>query len=236
MSRFVSRRRSCPRVVPRPAAAACRNRRRRRQGHARQEQLGPRGRQGLRELPPEVFGRTCQAVGGQRARQGRRQLHGLPQGRARRRRCDHARGPRHRDGGLAEGLRALPHHEYEEQKGSVHAEAVSLNRREDPRPRPQRRRPGDGGRGLRAVPRVVVKVRGDGTLDPATWPNSGIGRINPDGSKGSCSSCHAGTASRRPRRASPRPACAVTSARTRPTRRSTRPRSTACCTPRSATR
>jgi cytochrome c553 len=35
-----------------------------------------------------------------------------------------------------------------------------------------------------------VKVRGDGTLDPATWPNSGIGRINPDGSKGSCSSCH----------------------------------------------
>jgi hypothetical protein len=33
-------------------------------------------------------------------------------------------------------------------------------------------------------------MRGDGTLDPATWPNSGIGRINPDGSKGSCSSCH----------------------------------------------
>jgi formate-dependent nitrite reductase cytochrome c552 subunit len=27
-------------------------------------------------------------------------------------------------------------------------------------------------------------------LDPATWPNTGIGRINPDGSKGSCSACH----------------------------------------------
>ncbi len=36
-----------------------------------------------------------------------------------------------------------------------------------------------------------VKVLKDGTLDPATWPNSGIGRINPDGSTGSCSACHA---------------------------------------------
>ncbi len=35
-----------------------------------------------------------------------------------------------------------------------------------------------------------VKVLEDGTLDPATWPNSGIGRINPDGSEGSCAACH----------------------------------------------
>ncbi len=35
-----------------------------------------------------------------------------------------------------------------------------------------------------------VKVLGDGELDPATWPNTGIGRINPDGSEGSCSACH----------------------------------------------
>ncbi len=35
-----------------------------------------------------------------------------------------------------------------------------------------------------------VKVIGDGKLDPTTWPNTGIGRINPDGSKGSCSACH----------------------------------------------
>ncbi len=27
-------------------------------------------------------------------------------------------------------------------------------------------------------------------IDPDTWPNSGIGRLNPDGSKGSCHACH----------------------------------------------
>lgn len=36
----------------------------------------------------------------------------------------------------------------------------------------------------------VVKVLTDGELDPATWPNSGMGRLNPDGSKGSCAACH----------------------------------------------
>lgn len=36
----------------------------------------------------------------------------------------------------------------------------------------------------------VVKVLDEGRLDPATWPNTGIGRINPDGSEGSCSACH----------------------------------------------
>jgi hypothetical protein len=36
-----------------------------------------------------------------------------------------------------------------------------------------------------------VKVNDDGALDPATWPNTGIGRINPDGSEGACSACHA---------------------------------------------
>ena len=35
-----------------------------------------------------------------------------------------------------------------------------------------------------------VKVLADGKLDPATWPNTGIGRLNPDGSRGSCSACH----------------------------------------------
>ena len=35
-----------------------------------------------------------------------------------------------------------------------------------------------------------VRVMDDGRLDPATWPNTGIGRINPDGSEGSCSACH----------------------------------------------
>ncbi|MBZ5637708.1 MAG: hydroxylamine oxidoreductase [Acidobacteriia bacterium] len=35
-----------------------------------------------------------------------------------------------------------------------------------------------------------VKILEGGELDPDTWPNSGIGRINPDGSKGSCAACH----------------------------------------------
>ncbi len=35
-----------------------------------------------------------------------------------------------------------------------------------------------------------VKVLPNGRLDPATWPNTGIGRINPDGSEGSCTACH----------------------------------------------
>lgn len=35
-----------------------------------------------------------------------------------------------------------------------------------------------------------VKVLDNGKLDPATWPNTGIGRINPDGSEGSCTACH----------------------------------------------
>ncbi len=35
-----------------------------------------------------------------------------------------------------------------------------------------------------------VKVLKDGRLDPTTWPNTGIGRINPDGSRGSCTACH----------------------------------------------
>lgn len=36
----------------------------------------------------------------------------------------------------------------------------------------------------------TVKVLPGGKFDPATWPNTGIGRINPDGSWGSCSACH----------------------------------------------
>lgn len=35
-----------------------------------------------------------------------------------------------------------------------------------------------------------VKVLKNGKLDPATWPNTGIGRLNPDGSRGACTACH----------------------------------------------
>jgi len=36
---------------------------------------------------------------------------------------------------------------------------------------------------------TVLKMK-DGKLDPATWPNVGVGRVNLDGSLGSCTSCH----------------------------------------------
>ena len=44
--------------------------------------------------------------------------------------------------------------------------------------------------GCRQCHGSLVKTLEDGSLDPATWPNTGIGRVNPDGSKGSCSACH----------------------------------------------
>lgn len=44
--------------------------------------------------------------------------------------------------------------------------------------------------GCRQCHGSIVKVNDDGSLDSSTWPNTGIGRVNPDGSKGSCSACH----------------------------------------------
>ena len=35
----------------------------------------------------------------------------------------------------------------------------------------------------------IVKIE-NGEFDEKTWPNVGVGRMNPDGSRGSCSSCH----------------------------------------------
>ncbi len=36
----------------------------------------------------------------------------------------------------------------------------------------------------------ILDDEGIKLLDPKTWPNTGIGRVNLDGSKGSCSACH----------------------------------------------
>jgi len=44
--------------------------------------------------------------------------------------------------------------------------------------------------GCRQCHGSIVKANADGNLDPNTWPNTGIGRVNPDGSKGTCSACH----------------------------------------------
>ena len=37
---------------------------------------------------------------------------------------------------------------------------------------------------------VQKSAIGAPVLDPSTWPNTGIGRLNPDGSSGACSACH----------------------------------------------
>lgn len=48
--------------------------------------------------------------------------------------------------------------------------------------------------GLPTNKEAVGKIKRDTTgrplLHPATWPNTGIGRLNLDGSRGSCSACH----------------------------------------------
>lgn len=80
--------------------------------------------------------------------------------------------------------------EYQQQKGSVHANAVTLIETRLPAMAENL-----GGQAIIAAGCAqchgsVVEVQGDGSFVPGSWPNSGIGRINPDGSKGSCSSCH----------------------------------------------
>ena len=41
-----------------------------------------------------------------------------------------------------------------------------------------------------AVARVVKDENGKPLFSPGSWPNTGIGRLNLDGSRGSCSACH----------------------------------------------
>ena len=41
-----------------------------------------------------------------------------------------------------------------------------------------------------AMARIVRDAEGRQTLDTASWPNTGIGRLNLDGSLGSCGVCH----------------------------------------------
>lgn len=80
--------------------------------------------------------------------------------------------------------------EYEETEASVHSKALSqINNR-----LPESATDPSGKMlitaGCTSCHGSKVEVRGDGTLTPESWPNTGIGRINPDGSRGSCSACH----------------------------------------------
>ncbi|MES9957165.1 MAG: multiheme c-type cytochrome [Sedimenticola sp.] len=80
--------------------------------------------------------------------------------------------------------------EFKQQQGSVHANAVALIRERLPAMVENIGGPAVLAAGCAQCHGTEVKVKGDGSLDPDTWPNTGIGRINPDGSKGSCSACH----------------------------------------------
>ena len=80
--------------------------------------------------------------------------------------------------------------EVKEQQGSVHAEAVTLIADRMPAMTENLSGTAMETAGCAQCHGSTIRVKGDGSLDPATWPNSGIGRVNPDGSKGSCSSCH----------------------------------------------
>jgi hypothetical protein len=80
--------------------------------------------------------------------------------------------------------------EYAQQKGSVHSEAVSLIAERLPALAGHVGGDAIVAAGCDQCHGSKVMVRADGTLDASTWPNSGIGRVNPDASKGSCSACH----------------------------------------------
>ncbi|MBW1896340.1 MAG: cytochrome c3 family protein, partial [Deltaproteobacteria bacterium] len=81
--------------------------------------------------------------------------------------------------------------EFDEQKGSHHAKAGQILGSLD-------NLLGEvvGGEpavnaGCRQCHGGIVKIDSKGRPTPDTWPNTGMGRVNPDGSRGSCSACHA---------------------------------------------
>lgn len=80
--------------------------------------------------------------------------------------------------------------EYRESEGSVHSKALMLIENRMPALADNMTGKAMITAGCAQCHGSKVEVRGDGTLDPASWPNTGIGRINPDGSIGSCSACH----------------------------------------------
>ena len=77
--------------------------------------------------------------------------------------------------------------EMEQQRGSVHAEAVAVIAERMPAMVNNVAGPAIEAAGCAQCHGSEVNLMANGKLDPNTWPNSGIGRINPDGSRGSCS-------------------------------------------------
>jgi hypothetical protein len=73
-----------------------------------------------------------------------------------------------------------------------HGSKVALRARDGGRITFEDLRPGPDGKptNAEAMARIARDAEGRPELHPATWPNTGIGRLNLDGSRGSCSACH----------------------------------------------
>jgi len=80
--------------------------------------------------------------------------------------------------------------QFEQQQASHHAKAADILNSLDNYLGSVVGGPAAVANGCRQCHGSNVRVLANGQLDPITWPNTGIGRINPDGSKGSCAACH----------------------------------------------
>jgi len=80
--------------------------------------------------------------------------------------------------------------EFEEMDGSHHAKAAKILASLDNLLGEVVGGPAAVNAGCRQCHGSEVKIGKDGKPDAATWPNTGIGRLNPDGSTGSCTACH----------------------------------------------
>jgi hypothetical protein len=74
---------------------------------------------------------------------------------------------------------------------------------------------------------TVIAIDDKGKIDPTTWPNAGVGRLNWTAARGPAPPATPAIAFRSPKPASPRPATSATWGRTIPRSRSTRNPSTA---------
>jgi hydroxylamine dehydrogenase len=80
--------------------------------------------------------------------------------------------------------------EFEEMDGSHHAHAGEILASLDNLLGEVVGGPAAVNAGCRQCHGAEVEIGPNGKPSKTTWPNTGIGRINPDGSKGSCTACH----------------------------------------------
>ncbi|MEW5913179.1 MAG: multiheme c-type cytochrome [Thermodesulfobacteriota bacterium] len=73
---------------------------------------------------------------------------------------------------------------------SKHAASLSIIWRSDPWLNQGLSSPLERSLGCLRCHGSMLKADAAGRLDPATWPNTGVGRVNLDRSRGSCSACH----------------------------------------------